>query len=342
MKPTLYVTNWSSKKLYGPGRRWTIMARPRQWEHGQGFVPLLVPITRDIRRVRRDPAEMMAYRADYLRVLATYDLSPGALRVVPEPGLGVEVDERGMALVQDGDTLCCGCSREAAANSECHRVWAAEMLIQAGWRVVLDGQEADLHSLQCRRDKTSAAEFIANALDKPFPAFAGMRVTSRGPVVTATANPIGLFNCAGDVRFPPGFDGRLPLKDGDGQVIGSATLRDGRIEGEVTDPATVERVKEGFRRGAVSISATVQRPRCPECEHPVHEGRMCGQVGPERGEPGWAPNGHGGANCVCDLREGGRGLRDIFDPEPDPDDDVDDEPEHDCGEDTCVCLPEDI
>lgn len=33
------------------------------------------------------------------------------------------------------------CGREAAARGECHRVWAAEMLRGAGWRVVLDGDD---------------------------------------------------------------------------------------------------------------------------------------------------------------------------------------------------------
>jgi hypothetical protein len=42
--------------------------------------------------------------------------------------------------VVDGDTLLCACSREEAAAGRCHRVWLAEQLVAAGWRVVLDGQ----------------------------------------------------------------------------------------------------------------------------------------------------------------------------------------------------------
>ena len=37
--PTLYITNWSLRKLHGPGRLLTIMARPRPWEHGVGRIP---------------------------------------------------------------------------------------------------------------------------------------------------------------------------------------------------------------------------------------------------------------------------------------------------------------
>lgn len=43
--------------------------------------------------------------------------------------------------VADGDTLLCACAREAAGRGECHRVWSARMLADAGWRVVLDGVE---------------------------------------------------------------------------------------------------------------------------------------------------------------------------------------------------------
>ena len=41
--------------------------------------------------------------------------------------------------VAGGDTLICACSRAAAAEGRCHRVWAAEVLREAGWDVVLDG-----------------------------------------------------------------------------------------------------------------------------------------------------------------------------------------------------------
>ena len=42
--------------------------------------------------------------------------------------------------VRDGDTLCCACSREAAENDRCHRVWVAQALLKNGWDVVLDGK----------------------------------------------------------------------------------------------------------------------------------------------------------------------------------------------------------
>lgn len=44
--PTIYLSNWSSHKTpgaHGPGRKFTIMARPREWEVGEGTVAVLMP-----------------------------------------------------------------------------------------------------------------------------------------------------------------------------------------------------------------------------------------------------------------------------------------------------------
>lgn len=43
-RPTLHLTNWSSRRLHGPGRRWSIMARPRHWERGDGTCIPLTPL----------------------------------------------------------------------------------------------------------------------------------------------------------------------------------------------------------------------------------------------------------------------------------------------------------
>lgn len=125
---TIYVTNWSSKALHGPGTSWTIMARPRRWERGAGTVAALVPAHAMLTAVRGGSIGVGAYRADYLAHVPVRALAPGRLRA-------------GDVVVADGDTLCCGCARDAAARGECHRAWAAELLRRAGWRVVLDGRE---------------------------------------------------------------------------------------------------------------------------------------------------------------------------------------------------------
>ena len=137
MTPTIHLTNWSSRKLHGPGRLLTIMAAPRQWERGAGSVPLLEPDIGDLLDVRRGQLTIDDYRehteGDILRRLERGALSPGVLSVSRAAD--------GVGVVVDGDTLCCACSREDAAAGRCHRVWAAPALVRAGWRVILDGVE---------------------------------------------------------------------------------------------------------------------------------------------------------------------------------------------------------
>jgi hypothetical protein len=69
------------------------------------------------------------YRRRFIAGLVSGRLGPGSLRVTGAV----------LRWVADGDTLCCACSREAAAAGRCHRVWSAEALVRAGWRVVIDG-----------------------------------------------------------------------------------------------------------------------------------------------------------------------------------------------------------
>ena len=135
MKPTLHVTNWSSRKLHGPGRKWTIMADPRKWEHGDGWVYGLVPPMEDMQAARRGSITLVDYRRLYKNMVhhAASVLAPSVLSAF-RPGYVPHY-------VNDGDTLCCACSRDAVARGECHRVWAAEALVAAGWRVILDGKE---------------------------------------------------------------------------------------------------------------------------------------------------------------------------------------------------------
>lgn len=136
-QPTLHVTNWSSRKLHGPGRKWTIMARPRWFEKGHGSVPLLTPNPLVLLAVQNGAQSIGAYREGYESYVEGHadDLEPGRLKasIVGWP-----------ITISDGDTLCCACSRAKAAAGECHRAWAAEALVRAGWRVVLDGEVLEL------------------------------------------------------------------------------------------------------------------------------------------------------------------------------------------------------
>lgn len=138
-RPTVHVTNWSSTKLHGPGRKLTIMAAPRQWEHGDGFVAALRPRRSDLADARTGRMDLDEYRRRFRWGLAQR-AEAGALA----PGHLEWGSSGAVRHVSDGDTLCCACSRAEAAKGRCHRVWAAEALHEAGWRVVLDGRDLDL------------------------------------------------------------------------------------------------------------------------------------------------------------------------------------------------------
>lgn len=137
-KPTIHVTNWASRKLHGPGRKYTIMARPRHWEWGDGHVSDLTPLPNQLTELREGFLSWNAYKAECLEKFSTMPIEPGQLHAYKNHSSAVFADSWP---VEDGDTLCCSCSREAAANDKCHRRWAAMELSRAGWRVILDGKE---------------------------------------------------------------------------------------------------------------------------------------------------------------------------------------------------------
>lgn len=153
----LLLTNWASRRTH-TGRAFSIMLHPRHWERGLGTVRVLTPHAVEeqfnaARRVRqpgadrRSIAEVMAaaqkaiadYRKDFDAYLTEHalELQPG--RLVAH----VSADARRLGktnlVVEDGDTLCCSCSVDAASNEQCHRAWAARHLRAAGWTVSLDG-----------------------------------------------------------------------------------------------------------------------------------------------------------------------------------------------------------
>lgn len=149
MKPTLYLSNWSSHRTanaHGPGRKWTAMAEPRAWEWGAGRVRALTPelgdpdgLLRAALAERRaatialdeDGPAMRAYRANYIGGLVVADLAPGVLHAAAGGGM--------FPAVADGDTVCCACAVAERAAGRCHLAWSAPFLHQSGWRVMLDG-----------------------------------------------------------------------------------------------------------------------------------------------------------------------------------------------------------
>lgn len=138
--PTVYLSNWSGHRTagaHGPGRKWSIMARPRRWEKGEGTVQVLVPDTDDLVAVQEGTMTPEAYRLAYLRLVA-YRLKRKGIRI--EPGALLAHTPLDPVPVAHGDTLLCACSVEDARAGRCHRTWAAAFLSISGWDVMLDQQ----------------------------------------------------------------------------------------------------------------------------------------------------------------------------------------------------------
>lgn len=150
-KPTLWVTNYKRPDLHGPGRKFSIMAKPRQWEQVDGRVFDLTPDARDLWRYRNNQMSLAEYKDACVTrwhfnkhrrgqgLLAAWVVrggtSIGSVTIFPEIGPD---DER---IVADGDTLLCACAKDVADADGCHRCWAARLLVDVGWRVILDGKE---------------------------------------------------------------------------------------------------------------------------------------------------------------------------------------------------------
>jgi hypothetical protein len=153
--PTIHVTNFASSRLHGPGPLLHIMATAPAYMRGfiAGRVPALIPhgseqdLMRALvrRRQRRevipadDPA-LSAYRTTYTARIRALAALPGADGLPPWPAYTTtNCPPQGLAL-PDGATLVCTCAVSEAAAGRCHRVWAATVLAEVGYRVLLDGQ----------------------------------------------------------------------------------------------------------------------------------------------------------------------------------------------------------
>ena len=137
-KPTVFLSNFASHKTkghHGPGRVFSIMAKTPHWAPYEGLAVALVPSEKDLWAAKKGDISMEEYRRRFM-------LSMEARSELLEPhNLIVQSKKKFESFeVRDGDTLCCTCSRQAAADDQCHRVWVARALLEHGWDVVLDGK----------------------------------------------------------------------------------------------------------------------------------------------------------------------------------------------------------
>ncbi len=159
--PTLYLCHARARRGQGPGRRWSIEARPDFRVRGAGRIHALRPPWPWVARFAEDRIPVQDFRAAYQDMvtgLLAEDYRPHAARCALVPSLVLWgswrrylTAERALGpgelvaeswcdcthLVEDGDTLW----TSEKWGAEGVRKWAAEVLACSGWRVVLDGRE---------------------------------------------------------------------------------------------------------------------------------------------------------------------------------------------------------
>ena len=144
MRPTLYLTNLSSRKHHGPGRKVCAMANPRRFEQGDGRCSRLAPAKADLLAVQAGSMGLAEYRRrveEHIRPDGPedYGLAPGGLRFDFE-----DADDQGYepgVHLRDGDTLFCACARPGSSRRRhpCHIELLPPFLVRAGWDVRIDG-----------------------------------------------------------------------------------------------------------------------------------------------------------------------------------------------------------
>lgn len=148
-KPAIYLSSFAAPGHHGPGRLWSMVARPLPGEQGEGRVWALLPYGSDLVEFKAGRLTLGNARERYRELLksrtarATVGIGPGALAAgMPSDDVPFEFAR---VEVQPGDTVCCCCSVKEAARGRCHRAWAAPYLHRAGWLVILDGHQWEPH-----------------------------------------------------------------------------------------------------------------------------------------------------------------------------------------------------
>lgn len=149
-----------TRAAVGDGPVYSIMRvpRPAYGEAAEGRVISLCPTRALLEQVRaarqaatspeEEAAAWATYEAELLKLWRPALLPPGRLTFA-RPVQHLEGDARRwdgenwrpLGPVPAGATLICSCGVADARAGRCHRVVAARLLAQYGWRVVLDGQE---------------------------------------------------------------------------------------------------------------------------------------------------------------------------------------------------------
>jgi hypothetical protein len=135
-KPILYLCGLEDLldgTVAAIGRRLSIASRSPCGHEPEGKVGALVPRAEDLRLLRTGEIAQAEFKDRYMRHIEASGagLSPGKL--VWQPFSFFKQDDA--QLVEPGDVLYCLCLHAQKGGIECHRLWAAELLGAAGWRI---------------------------------------------------------------------------------------------------------------------------------------------------------------------------------------------------------------
>lgn len=139
-RPVLYLSGLedvASEKIPVRGRRLSIASRSPGGCEPEGKVEALVPRAEDLAAFKKKEIDQDEFRNRYVNYIQVSGakLAPRKLVWVPYSFFR----QREVQLVEPGDVLFCLCLHAQKDGLECHRLWAAELLMNAGWKVILDG-----------------------------------------------------------------------------------------------------------------------------------------------------------------------------------------------------------
>lgn len=129
-KPAVHLVNFGQTKKVPPEDVYSIMVWTPKWAQCSQSIPILAPSEVDLVGYKNGTLSLHDYQKSYEERLRSNinKITPLAL-----------LDNYANLIPTDA-YLCCVCSKDKAQKGQCHRVWAAQILKEAGWIVTLDGR----------------------------------------------------------------------------------------------------------------------------------------------------------------------------------------------------------
>ena len=131
-KPVLFVGVWADAEK-SRGRKLSISSRTSCGVNPDGKIDVLVPRAEDVRLHETGAISLDEFKDRYIEHVEAFGLeklAPGKLVWGPFSFF----DQHKVQPVLPGDFVFCA----SVGSPACHELWAAQLLVQAGWEVVWD------------------------------------------------------------------------------------------------------------------------------------------------------------------------------------------------------------